>query len=130
MTYAAIKTYIYAGLSKDDPRLDAAVGWARKNYNLDSHPGFEYEKEPRLSRKGLFYYYVMLTKALEALGEVPFKTEDGKLHDWPNEIAEKLLSLQKGETWTNEVPAWWENDPLLVTLYVLTVYDIVLKHLP
>jgi squalene-hopene/tetraprenyl-beta-curcumene cyclase len=39
MTYAGLKSMIYAGLTPDDPRVKAAVAWLAKNYTLESNPG-------------------------------------------------------------------------------------------
>ena len=41
----------------------------------------------------------------------------GVEHNWRNEIAEKLLSLQNEDgSWVNpESPRWWEGDKNLVT---------------
>jgi squalene-hopene/tetraprenyl-beta-curcumene cyclase len=132
MTYTGLKTYIFAGLSKDDPRVKAAVGWARKNYTVERHPGFPYEKDmPAAKRKdnqGLFYYYMCMARALEAWGENPFVTEDGKKHDWKKELGDKLASLQKPDgSWSNEQLRWWEGDPSLCTPYVLKIYSILGK---
>src|SRR5262249_29769697 len=39
MTYAGIKSMIYCGVGKDDPRMVKAMEWIKKNYRLDQHPG-------------------------------------------------------------------------------------------
>ena len=39
MTYAGLKSMIFAGVGPDDPRVKAAVGWIRRNYGLDTNPG-------------------------------------------------------------------------------------------
>src|SRR6185369_17159796 len=41
MTYALLKSFIFAGLPKDDERMKACWGWLKKNYTLDVNPGFE-----------------------------------------------------------------------------------------
>ena len=38
MTYAGIKSMIYCGVGKDDPRMKKALEWIKKNYTLDSQP--------------------------------------------------------------------------------------------
>ncbi len=38
MTYAGLKSMIYAGLTKDDPRVVAAMNFIRKNYSADRQP--------------------------------------------------------------------------------------------
>ena len=39
MTYAGFKSLLYADLSRDDPRVVAAVDWLTHNYTLDRNPG-------------------------------------------------------------------------------------------
>ena len=39
MTYAGLKSMIFAGVKKDDPRVKAAVEWIKKNYDIDANPG-------------------------------------------------------------------------------------------
>src|SRR5262249_38947662 len=53
MTYAGIKSLIYCGVPKGDPRIAKAFEWIQKNYTLDRNPGMpEFRKE-----RGLYYYY-------------------------------------------------------------------------
>lgn len=133
MTYEALKTYIYAGLGKDDPRVKAAVEWCRKNYTVERHPGFPFEQgKPAAERKdnqGIFYYYVAMAKALDAWGEHPFVTADGQKHDWPRELAERLVAIQKADgSWVNAASRWWEGDPGICTPYVMKVFGILRKY--
>jgi len=129
MTYEGIKTYLYAGLQKDSPEVRAAIDWVRKNYSLEAHPGFPYDAAKRNHLRGLYYYYLVMARTLDAIGERPFKTFDGKERDWPVELAQQLLkTMKENKMWINENPAWWENDPLLVTSYVLHTLDLVMKH--
>ena len=39
MTYAGLKSMIYAGVDGDDQRVQAAVSWIKKNYDLSENPG-------------------------------------------------------------------------------------------
>src|SRR5262245_23377016 len=48
MTYAGLKSFLYAGVGKDDPRVKAAIGWVKRHYTLEEHRG---QKD-----SGLFYY--------------------------------------------------------------------------
>src|SRR5437773_7160188 len=38
MSYAGLKSFIYANLKKDDPRVVAAVNWLKRNYSVDENP--------------------------------------------------------------------------------------------
>ena len=112
MTYAGLKSLIYAGLGPDDPRVQAATKWLRKNYSVDENPG--------LGKQGLFYYYHTLAKTLSVLGENEFADAKGVKHDWRKELTEKLTALQSADgSWVNPNDRWMEGDPNLVTGYAL-----------
>jgi squalene-hopene/tetraprenyl-beta-curcumene cyclase len=130
MTYDGIKTYIYAGLRKDSPEVKSAIDWVRKNYSVELHPGFAFDQAQRHHLRGLYHYYLVMSRALEAYGENPFETFDGKKHDWAREIAEQLVkSVKENHLWKNDNPGWFEGDPVLVTGYVLTTCDVLLKNM-
>ncbi len=112
MTYAGLKSMIYAGVDKNDPRVKAAVQWCRKHYDLKSNPG--------LGSAGLYYYYHTFAKALDALGVDVFEDAQGRKHRWREELILELARRQRSDgSWTNENPRWMESDPNLVTAYVL-----------
>ena len=52
MTYAGIKSLIYCGASKDDPRIKKAYEWIQKNYSVEKNPGMPEARH----EWGLFYY--------------------------------------------------------------------------
>ncbi len=113
MTYGGLKTFLYAGVSKDDPRVKGAVGWIRKHYTLDENPGQK--------QAGLYYYYHTFAKALTALGEDPFADADGKKHDWRKELLETLKKKQKDDgSFVNPGDrTFGEADPNLATAFAL-----------
>ena len=112
MTYMGLKSMIYAGLDAKDPRVEAATGWIRKHYRLDSNPG--------LGQQGLFYYYHTFAKALDAIGQDTFTDAKGVEHDWRRELSEKLAQQQQPDgSWINSHSRWLEADPNLVTGYAL-----------
>jgi squalene-hopene/tetraprenyl-beta-curcumene cyclase len=112
MTYAGLKSMIYAGVKPDDPRVKAALDWLKKHYDLDSNPG--------MADAGLFYYYHTFAKALSALGQDKFVDEKGVEHDWRKELIDELASRQRPDgSWINENARWMEGDPNLVTGYAL-----------
>jgi squalene-hopene/tetraprenyl-beta-curcumene cyclase len=112
MTYAGLKSFLYAGLAKDDPRVKAALKWIRAHYSLDENPG--------QGQAGLFYYYTTFAKAMTALGEEEFTDVAGKKHPWRTELFEKLKSTQKPDgTWANDNKAFLENQPELATAFAL-----------
>jgi squalene-hopene/tetraprenyl-beta-curcumene cyclase len=112
MTYAGLKSMIYAGVKPDDPRVKAAVQWISKNYDLKSNPG--------LGDAGLYYYYHTFAKALHALGHDTFRDARGKKHDWRQELTEELARRQQADgSWVNENKRWLEGDAQLTTAYSL-----------
>jgi len=121
MTYAFLKTMVYADVKKDDPRVQAACDWIRKHYTV--------EENPELGQQGLFYYYHTMAKALSAMGEPTLVDEKGVAHDWRSDLTRKILSLQQDDgSWVNKNDRWWESDPVLVTAYgVLTLGELLEK---
>jgi squalene-hopene/tetraprenyl-beta-curcumene cyclase len=114
MTYAGLKSMIYAGVGPDDPRVKAAVKWLQQHYDLKSNPGMSKPEE------GLYYYYHTFAKALDAMGKPEFVDDKGVKHDWRRELAAELLSRQKADgSWINGADRWMEGDPNLVTAYSL-----------
>jgi squalene-hopene/tetraprenyl-beta-curcumene cyclase len=114
MTYAGLKSMIYAGVNKDDKRVKAALGWLKKNYTT--------KQNPPLGADGLFYYYHTLAKCMNAMGEPFFEDDKGLKHDWRREIVEELASRQKENgSWVNTNKKWMEGDPNLVTAYSLII---------
>ncbi|MCA8990267.1 MAG: hypothetical protein KDA78_21645, partial [Planctomycetaceae bacterium] len=74
MTYAGLKSFIYAGMSKEDPRVLAAQEWLKKHYSVTENPG--------LGQQGLFYYYQVFAKTNAILGLEKVTDDKGNLHDW------------------------------------------------
>jgi hypothetical protein len=112
MTYSGLKSMIYAGLTKDDPRVKAAVQWIRTHYDLKSNPG--------MGDKGLYYYYHTFAKALDALGIDELEDAKGVKHDWRRELIEELARRQKPDgSWVNADNMWMEGDPNLATAFAL-----------
>jgi squalene-hopene/tetraprenyl-beta-curcumene cyclase len=116
MTYAGVKSMIYCGVSKDDPRMKGAIDWLRRNYTVDGNPGMP----PPQRQRGLYYYYHTMAKCLAALGEDEFTDAAGVKHDWRAEITVALAKRQRPDgSWVNENDRWMEGDPNLVTGYAL-----------
>jgi squalene-hopene/tetraprenyl-beta-curcumene cyclase len=112
MTYAGLKSMIYAGVGPDDPRVKAAMGWIRKHYAVDSNPG--------MGDAGLYYYYHTFAKALDATGQDTLEDEQGVKHDWRRDLLAELVKRQQPDgSWVNTNPRWLETNPSLVTGYAL-----------
>ncbi|MBX7074817.1 MAG: terpene cyclase/mutase family protein [Pirellulales bacterium] len=112
MTYAGLKSMIFAGVGPDDPRVKAAFDWAQKHYSLAENPG--------MGEAGLYYYYHTFAKALDALGTDQIKDASGAEHNWRSELLGELAKRQRPDgAWVNPTTRWMEGDPNLVTGYAL-----------
>lgn len=124
MTYAGLKSYIYAGVNKNDPRAKAALDWIRSNYSVEIHPGMGDETS-------LFYYYHTMAKTMDVYGQKVILDTKGVKHDWATDLANALVKTQKPDgSWFNDIAAHWENRPGLVTCYSLLSLSYCLKSLP
>lgn len=112
ITYAGLKSMIYAGLSKDDQRVKAATEWLQKHYTLTENPN--------MGQQGLFYYYQTMAKTMSVLGSDEFQDDKGVKHVWKKDLTTRLAELQqKNGSWVNPADRWYEGDPNLVTAYCL-----------
>lgn len=118
MTYAGLKSFIYAGLSKDDPRVKAAWDWITRNWTLDENPGMKLG-DPKQAQSGLYYYFHTMARALHEYGQPVITDAAGNKHDWRVELVAKLAELQKEDgSWVGD-KRWMEQSPVLVTTYAL-----------
>ena len=112
MTYAGLKSLIFAGLTKDDDRIKAATKWIQNNYTVSENPG--------MGQQGLYYYFHTFAKTMDVLGDESFVDADGNIHNWKSELVERLAGLQlPNGSWLNPADRWYEGDPNLVTAYCL-----------
>lgn len=110
MTHAGLISLLFAGVDKNDPRVQAAYDWIRANYTLDDNPGAK-------NKQGLFYYYEVFAKSMAAYGESEVVDTQGIKHNWRNDLARKLISMQAEDgSWVNPYSKrWWENIKDLIT---------------
>jgi hypothetical protein len=112
MTYAGFKSMVYAGLTKDDPRVKAALEWIGKNYSVTENPG--------QGTAGLFYYYNTFGAALDAAKLAAVVDAEGKSHDWRADLTAELAKRQNDDgSWSNANRQWFENDKNLATAFAL-----------
>jgi squalene-hopene/tetraprenyl-beta-curcumene cyclase len=121
MTYAGLKSFLYAGVSKDDPRVKGAMKWIRAHYTLDENPG--------MAQAGLYYYYHTFGKALAAWGEDSFKDDKGTAHDWRRDLFEAIKKRQQANgSWTNAGDKQYgESTPELATAFALMALSYTAK---
>ncbi|MEO1525935.1 MAG: prenyltransferase/squalene oxidase repeat-containing protein [Planctomycetota bacterium] len=113
MTYAGLKSMIYAGLTQDDPRVAAAMEFIQETYSLTDNPG--------MGKQGLYYYYHTFAKALDVADVKILTDAKGKNHLWNRELAATLFAAQQEDgSWVNQGhKRWMEGDRNLVTAYSL-----------
>lgn len=112
MTYAGLKSMLYAGLTERDPRVKAAYEWAQKHYTMTENPG--------MGQAGRYYYYHTLAKALSIMKVDEIADAKGTKHDWRKEMVVELAKSQgENGAWVNSADRWMEGDPNLVTSYSL-----------
>ncbi len=112
MTYAGLKSMIYAGLKPDDIRVKAALGYIARHYTVDENPG--------QGQRGLYYYYHTFARALAALGQPKLVDSEGKEHDWRADLVAALAKRQEPSgAWVNKEDRFMEGDPNIVTSYAL-----------
>jgi len=117
MSYSGLKSMIFAGLKKDDPRVKAVLTWVGKNYDVSRNPG--------MGEAGLFYYYLTFAKALDALGESSITDAKGTKHDWRTDLVTELARRQRDDGgWVNTNSQWMEGDANLCTSLAL----VALSH--
>jgi len=116
MTYAGFKSYVYADLERDDPRVQLAYDWIKNHYTLDENPG--------VGQQGYYYYLMTFALALDAWGlptiEVTRPSGSVETRDWANDLVDALAERQRADgSWVNSNDRWMEGDPQLVTAYAL-----------
>ena len=120
MTYAAVKSMLYARMDKNDPRVKAAMKYLMRNYVLTENPG--------MGAQGLFYYLHVMTKALDAFGADVLIGEGGKKHEWRKDVISEFLKIQqKNGSWANTHGRFFESDPSLATPYAIIALRVAAK---
>jgi squalene-hopene/tetraprenyl-beta-curcumene cyclase len=121
MTYAGLKSLLFAQVDRDDVRVRRAVEWIGQHYTLEENPGF--------GTTSLYYYYMTVAKCLNELGQEVVRGNNGTDHYWRKELIEKLLSLQHEDGyWVNSDGRYWENIKDLTTAYAVTAIKFALRE--
>ena len=124
MTYAGLKSLLFARVDRDDVRVRRALEWIGQHYALEENPGFG-----TTSLYYYYYYYMTMAKCLNELGQEVVRDHKGTDHYWRKELVEKLLSLQHEEGyWVNSDGRYWENIKGLTTAYAVTAIKFALQE--
>ena len=120
-TYAGILSYSWANLQKNDRRVTDAFKWIGEHYTLDENPG--------IGQKAVYYYYMVFAKALHAMGEPIITDSKGGKHNWREELAAKMMSLQLADgSWVNDKnPAEMQGNKTLVTSFSMMTIEAILQ---
>jgi squalene-hopene/tetraprenyl-beta-curcumene cyclase len=128
MTYAGLKSMIYAGVGKDDPRVKSAMNWIKQHWTLSENPAMR-EGSADMAQNGLYYYFYVFAHALNAYDDPTISDSRDVSHDWRKELVDKVASLQHADgSWVGE-KRWMEDNPILTTSYVVLALEEVQKDL-
>ncbi|TWU03155.1 prenyltransferase/squalene oxidase repeat-containing protein [Neorhodopirellula pilleata] len=112
MGYTGLKSMIFAGLTKEDPRVKAALQWIKDHYSVEKNPG--------MGSAGLYYYYHTFAAGLNATGTETLTDSEGVEHDWKSDLVVELAERQNEDgSWSNDNQRWFENDKNLATSFAL-----------
>ncbi len=123
MTYAGMLALVYAGVDRDDSRVRSAFDWASRYWSLEENPG--------MGPEGLFFFFNVLTRSLDAYGADHIPRPQQTPVNWRRELASRLVATQQVDPstghgfWRNDTGRYWESDPVLVTAYSV----LALQHL-
>jgi squalene-hopene/tetraprenyl-beta-curcumene cyclase len=114
MTYAGLKTMVYAKLDKNDVRVKGAMHFVSSHYSFEESPG--------AGMKGYYYYLQTMTKALNAYGQDTIVLADGTKKSWRKDAVSQIASQQLDNgSWVNDKNGrYLESLPALVTGYSMT----------
>jgi squalene-hopene/tetraprenyl-beta-curcumene cyclase len=86
---------------------------------MDSNPGLG----DTPNKKGLFYYYLAMSRGLNAWGSSTLAVKQGDQtvkRDWANDLIDELAKIQnKDGSWKNTERQWMEDQPDLATAYAI-----------
>jgi hypothetical protein len=120
MTYAGMKSLLFAGVDPNDIRIQKAFAWICRNYTVAENPGF--------GTVSLYYYYMTATKCLAVMGKEMITDPKGNRHRWRKDFLQQIISLQHEDGyWVNANGRYWENIKDLATAYAVIGIKFALK---
>ena len=122
ITYAQLKSMIYAGLQARDPRVVHLSHWISTHYALNYNPAEN-------GSQGLYYYYVVFARVLRAAGRERVIDADGVSHNWRRDLVVALAGRRRANgSWKNGTgSAWLEGNPVMATTYAVLSLDQVTR---
>jgi squalene-hopene/tetraprenyl-beta-curcumene cyclase len=120
MTYAGFKSLLYAGLSREDPRVKDALAWISAHFTFDENPG--------LGQQGYFYYLHAMSRALHVSQMQTVTDAKGNSHDWRIGLVDAIASRQREDgSWKNANERWEEANEQLATIYAVLALEEAIK---
>ncbi len=124
VSYAGFKSLIFADVPRDDPRIEAVLGWIRENYTLDTNPG--------MGDEGYYYYLLSFGRAMDALDSPTLEVAAGgetREADWAADLIRTLATLQEPDgSFRVRSARWMEDNDVLITAYALIALHHALGH--
>lgn len=117
--WAALLNHLYAGIDKNDPRVQSSLNGITEHWTLEEVPG--------AGQDGLYYFYIVLAKGLALYGQDLLTLADGRQINWRTELVRKLINLQKTDPKTGN-GFWGDGDPILATTYSLLALEVALNR--
>lgn len=120
MTYAGLLAMLHCKLSRSDPRVRSTLLFLGKHWSLKENYG--------QGVQGLYFYYYVIARALDAAGVRKLETPEDPAVDWREALALEILSRQRADgSWVNSNNRYWEGDPVLSTAYALLALQLTLR---
>jgi squalene-hopene/tetraprenyl-beta-curcumene cyclase len=124
MTADGLRALLQCGLSKDHPRVVAALKWLKREFSATRNPG-DFESSREIQRRGTYYYWAWaVAHAFMRTGVREFES-DGKTIRWAEELARELMARQRPDgSWVNRFTDAKEDDPLISTPWAASALAI------
>lgn len=130
MTYALISSYLALDVTKDDPRVQAAMAWCKDHYQFEANPGMVKGKE----LQGLMYYFTTMAKTFDLMDQTAMQLKDGRTVDWRADLFNAIKGQAKIDgdkaMWINSADRWTEGSPHLCTSYMLMALKRIHASVP
>lgn len=112
MTYAGFKSMLYAGVTREDPRVRGALEWIGAHYTLDANPNMPEAQ----NEQGLYYYYQVFGAAFQALDAKLIPTRTRGQVNWREDLISAVTARQLEDgSWINRKDRWMEGEANYIT---------------
>lgn len=120
ITYAQLKSMVYADLSPHDPRVAKLLRWLREDTMIQTDPAAH-------GGKGLFYFCLVYARVMHAMEDAKARA---KIHAWRPRLVALMRKLRRpGGYWRNTAsPQWLEGNRIMATTYAALILDNILTR--